>query len=71
MFLRRIALAETQDGKCMDNIKNTFSGGIWQVSICEVPFQNQALFAKIGFCVIILLTIKNVKIHNINNTVIG
>ena len=33
MFLRRIALAETQDGKCMDNIKNTFSGGIWQASI--------------------------------------
>ena len=31
MFLRRIAQAESKDGLECENIKNVFTGGIWQV----------------------------------------
>ena len=33
MFLRRIALAETKDGERIEDIQNTFHGGIWQVCV--------------------------------------
>ena len=33
MFLRRIALAETKDGETIEDIQNTFHGGIWQVCV--------------------------------------
>ena len=36
MLLRRIALAESNDGQDEDSIKRGFQGGIWQVNRLKV-----------------------------------